>query len=63
MHSVRQFEMIRALARHRHFGRAAAELGVSQPALTRSLQHLEDDLAFGCSIATARSSRPCSATF
>ncbi len=44
MHSVRQFELIRALARHRHFGRAAAELGVSQPALTRSLQHIEDDL-------------------
>lgn len=44
MHSIRQFEVIRALARHRHFGRAAAELGVSQPALTRSLQHMEDDL-------------------
>lgn len=44
MHSIRQFELIRALARHRHFGRAAAELGVSQPALTRSLQHIEDDL-------------------
>lgn len=44
MHSIRQFELIRALARHRHFGRAAAELGVSQPALTRSLQHMEDDL-------------------
>lgn len=44
MHSVRQFELLRALARHRHFGRAAAELGVSQPALTRSLQHIEDDL-------------------
>lgn len=44
MHSVRQFELIRALDRHRHFGRAAAELGVSQPALTRSLQAIEDEL-------------------
>ncbi len=36
--------MIEALARHRHFGRAAAELGISQPGLTRSLKHLEDRL-------------------
>jgi DNA-binding transcriptional LysR family regulator len=32
------------LAEHRHFGRAAAALGVSQPALTRSLKHIEDIL-------------------
>jgi DNA-binding transcriptional LysR family regulator len=44
MHSVRQFELVRALATYRHFGRAAAALGVSQPALTRSLKHLEDIL-------------------
>jgi DNA-binding transcriptional LysR family regulator len=44
MHSVRQFELVRALASYRHFGRAAAALGVSQPALTRSLKHLEDVL-------------------
>ena len=44
MHSVRQFELVKALAAHRHFGRAAAALGVSQPALTRSLKHLEDIL-------------------
>jgi DNA-binding transcriptional LysR family regulator len=44
MHSVRQFELVKALATHRHFGRAAVALGVSQPALTRSLKHLEDVL-------------------
>ena len=44
MHSVRQFELVKALATHRHFGRAATALGVSQPALTRSLKHLEDVL-------------------
>ena len=42
LHSLRHLEMVRALARHRHFGRAAAALGVSQPSLTRSLKHLED---------------------
>ena len=36
MHSVRQIEVVKALAKHRHFGRAAKALGVTQPALTRS---------------------------
>ena len=31
MHSIQQLELIAALARHRHFGRAAEELGISQP--------------------------------
>lgn len=44
MHSIRQFELVKALATYRHFGRAAAALGVSQPALTRSLKHLEESL-------------------
>ncbi len=44
MLSVRQFELVKALATYRHFGRAAAALGVSQPALTRSLKHLEEVL-------------------
>jgi DNA-binding transcriptional LysR family regulator len=44
MHSIRQFELVKALATCRHFGRAAAALGVSQPALTRSLKHLEGRL-------------------
>src|SRR5277367_340721 len=44
MHSVRQFELVRALATYRHFGRAAVALGVSQLALTRCLKHLEERL-------------------
>ena len=44
MHSVRQIEIVRALAKHRHFGLAAKALGVSQPALTRSLKQLESEL-------------------
>jgi DNA-binding transcriptional LysR family regulator len=44
MHSIRQFELVKALATYRHFGRAASALGVSQPALTRSLKHLEESL-------------------
>ena len=42
MHSARHLELVRALAEHRNFGRAAAALGVSQPSLTRSLKHLEE---------------------
>jgi len=44
MHSIRQIEIVRALAKHRHFGLAARALGVSQPALTRSLKQLEAEL-------------------
>ena len=44
MHSIRQIEIVKALAKHRHFGLAAKALGVSQPALTRSLKQLEADL-------------------
>jgi DNA-binding transcriptional LysR family regulator len=44
MHSVRQIEVVRALAKHRHFGLAARALGVTQPALTRSLKQIEGEL-------------------
>ena len=44
MHSVRHLELVRALAKHRHFGRAAEALGISQPALTRGLAALEQRL-------------------
>jgi DNA-binding transcriptional LysR family regulator len=39
--TLQQFAIVDALARHRHFGRAAVSLGVSQPSLTRSLKELE----------------------
>jgi DNA-binding transcriptional LysR family regulator len=44
MHSLHHLELINALARHRHFGRAADELGISQPALSKGLNHLESVL-------------------
>lgn len=44
LQSFRHLEIIRALADHRHFGRAAKALGVSQPSLTRSLKQLEETL-------------------
>ncbi len=44
MQSARHLELVRALAEHRNFGRAATALRVSQPSLTRSLKHLEDRL-------------------
>ena len=42
--TVTQLECFRALARRRHFARAADSLGKTQPALTVHLQRLEADL-------------------
>ncbi|MBM3966008.1 MAG: LysR family transcriptional regulator [Planctomycetes bacterium] len=42
--SLRSLRHVLMLARTRHFGRAAEELGISQPALTRSIQSLESEL-------------------
>jgi DNA-binding transcriptional LysR family regulator len=44
VHSLRQIEIVKALAKHHHFGLAAKALRVSQPALTRSLKQLETEL-------------------
>lgn len=41
---TRQILLVAALARHRHLGRAAAELAISQPAATRLLQELQAGL-------------------
>jgi LysR family hydrogen peroxide-inducible transcriptional activator len=43
LQALGNIEIIRALARRRHFGRAVEELGVSQPSLARSLKNLEDE--------------------
>jgi DNA-binding transcriptional LysR family regulator len=42
--SIRHFEQLIALERHRHFGRAADSLSMSQPALSRSILTLERNL-------------------
>ncbi len=43
MNSVRLRRFL-AVYRHRNFGRAADELNITQPALTKSIQQLEEDL-------------------
>jgi DNA-binding transcriptional LysR family regulator len=42
--SLRHIKHVVALAGHRNFGEAAAALGISQPALSRSIQTLEEGL-------------------
>lgn len=42
--AIRHFQQLLALERHRHFGRAADSLNMSQPALSRSLLSLEKHL-------------------
>jgi DNA-binding transcriptional LysR family regulator len=41
---LRQFEYLTALARERHFGRAAEACHVSQPALSAAIRKLEHEL-------------------
>lgn len=41
MLSIRHLEFVRALAKCGHFGRAAEELGVSQPALSKGIANIE----------------------
>lgn len=42
--TLRHIEIVKVLHHHRHFGRAAEALGITQSALTRALQGLETDL-------------------
>src|SRR6056297_796118 len=44
MRTVRDLRIVRALAAHRNFARAAEDLGMSQPSLSRALARLEDTL-------------------
>ena len=42
--TLRDVELVKALATHHHFGLAAADLGITQSALSRALQSLETSL-------------------
>lgn len=44
MLSLRQLEMVEALARRGHFARAAKDLRISQPALSQALRAIEGEL-------------------
>src|SRR5260370_31941794 len=44
MPTLRQLRYLDALARSRHFGKAAEACGVSQPALSMQIRELEQDL-------------------
>lgn len=41
---IRQLEMLLALAKEQHFGRAAEKLGITQPTLSSGIKQLEDQL-------------------
>jgi len=41
---IKQLEMLLALAREQHFGRAAERLGITQPSLSSGIKQLEDHL-------------------
>ncbi|MBL8341534.1 MAG: LysR family transcriptional regulator [Rubrivivax sp.] len=58
---TRQLLLAAALGRERHLGRAAAELGISQPAATRLLQELEETLGARLFERNARGMAPTAA--
>lgn len=58
---TRQLLLAAALGRERHLGRAAAELGISQPAATRLLQELEETLGARLFERNARGMSPTAA--
>jgi len=51
---LRQLEYFAAVARHRHFGRAAAAVYVSQPALSQQVRRLEAELGLALLRRTSR---------
>lgn len=59
--TFRQLEYIVALADHGHFGRAAAAVHVSQPALSAQVRELEDRLGVTLFERDRRSTRPTDA--
>ena len=51
---LRQLQLFDVLARHRHFGRAAAAAGVAQPALSQQIRRLERELGVVLLLRTSR---------
>lgn len=58
---VRQLRCVEAVARHRHFTRAAQELHVAQSALSHQVRRLEDELGIALFERTSRRVRPTEA--
>ena len=51
---LRQLEYFAAVARHRHFTRAADELYVTQSALSQQVRRLEEELGIALLLRTSR---------
>ena len=59
MIELKDLMLLTALARHKHFAKAAADCGMSQPAFSMRIRNLEERLGLGSALAGLSGLKSC----